>query len=166
MDDFLAPARPTLARALQIVTGAGLQYQDLGQSMVGVGAAVAFGPEAFSLVSVAAGGTENVVNLTIGVLKNVRQDRLAVLDKCNRLTRDNPAYPYFLHDAEIGWDILLQVRIPILVVNDAPGYFLALLQQLPEISIEGREAISAVAGGQPYQWNQNDCQRLLQRSLM
>ncbi|MEH0935828.1 hypothetical protein [Micromonospora psammae] len=166
VDDYLAPARPTLARTLQIVSGAGLRYVDLGEGIVGVGAAVPFGPEAFSVVSVAAGGNEGTVNLTIGVLKDVRQDRLAVLDECNSLTQDNAAYPYYLHDAEIGWDVLLQVRLPITVVNAVPAYFLALLQQLPGYSDKGREKISAVVGGKPYQWNQEDCQRLLLRSLM
>ncbi|MEH0985555.1 hypothetical protein [Micromonospora sp. CPCC 205556] len=47
-----------------------------------------------------------------------------------------------------------------------PAYFLALLQQLPGYSDKGRETISAVVGGKPYQWNQEDCQRLLLGSLM
>ena len=50
----------------------------------------------------ASGGNSGFVHLTCGALRDVRRGRLLVLDGCNRLTQDRAAYPFFLHDADIG----------------------------------------------------------------
>jgi hypothetical protein len=75
---------------------------------------------------VTAGGLEDAVAITVGVFKGVTQDRPTVLDACNTMTRDNPMYPVFLHDAQQGWDILVQQQFHIDLALKKPGL---LLQQ-------------------------------------
>lgn len=166
MDDLIAAARPTLARVVELLRQHSIKVTPLPDAFIGVGAAVGWSDLSFCVVSVAAGGNESIVNLTIGVIKDVQQDRLTVLDACNRLTRDNAAYPYFLHDAEAGWDVLLQVRLPLGVVVNSSEYFLALVHQLPAMGVGVRNDLQSVLGGTPYGWSDADLNRLLLRSLL
>jgi hypothetical protein len=133
---------------------------------LGVGFGVGFGDTDFVVVS-AAGGNDQHVSLTCGVLRDVRRERLLVLDACNRITQNRAAYPVFLHDAEIGWDVLLQTSFPLQVVLDAPGYAKAMLVGLPEVAAEARDQLLAGGvGGVGYRWEPADLQRLLVRSMM
>jgi hypothetical protein len=104
-----------------------------------VGVAVGFAQDAYSVISVAGGGNEGIVNVTVGVLKDLTQNKLA---------------------------ILLQVRFPMPVVLAASDYFVALTRQLPAFAEDGRKRLGAVAGGTPYTWNDGDLRRLLLRSMM
>lgn len=166
MPDLAGPARPTLALVLSLLRNRGLRYTELGDIFLGVGAAVRGPGAGYCVLSVGAGGNELVVNLTIGVLKDIDQNRLAALDACNRLTRDNAAYPYFLHDASTGWDVLMQVRLPVGVVVDAVEYFLDLIVELPGVAGASQAQLVGELGGVAYTWSDPDIQRLLLRSLL
>lgn len=129
LDEGSARARLMLMGVQRLLRDSGLTFSDVGDVGFGVGISVPLHGDDFSVISVMAStGLCEVVNLAIGVLKDVEQGRLAVLDRCNELTRDNHAYPYFLHGTEAGWDILLQVRMPLGVAVAAPSYFVGLVR--------------------------------------
>lgn len=157
----------TVDRVRALVEGPlGLRTQSLDPGPLGVGFGVGFGDTDFVVVS-AAGGNDQHVSLTCGVLRDVRRERLLVLDACNRITQNRAAYPVFLHDAEIGWDVLLQTSFPLQVVLDAPGYAKAMLVGLPEVAAEARgQLLAGGVGGVGYRWEPADLQRLLVRSMM
>ena len=157
----------TLERLKPVINRLGLRDLELQPAPFGVGLAVGFGDTGFTVVSVAGGGNEGHVSLSCGVLRDVRQDRLLVLDACNRLTRDRAAYPFFLHDAQVGWDVLLQTSFPAQVLHDAPAFLDAMLRGLPQVAQEGREQLlDSQVGGVAYEWAPADLQRLLIRSQM
>jgi hypothetical protein len=123
---------------------------------------VAFGETDFVVVSTAA-GDGHPVSLSCGVLR----DRLLVLDGCNRITQDRAAYPVFVHDAEVGWDIVLQTSFPLQVLLDAPGYLRAMVVGLPDVATEARhQLLDSGVGGVAYRWERADLQRLLIRSMI
>ena len=91
------------------------------------------------------------LNVTVGVLRDiVEHDALGVLAECNRRTRDNAAYPLFLHDQPDGWDVLLQFRVPNLAVLASPEYLNAVVGQLPTMGSEIRAEMINEFGGLPY----------------
>jgi hypothetical protein len=144
-----------------------LKFVELEPAIFGVGIAVGFGDNDFVVMAIAGGGSENQVSLSCGVLRDVRQDRLLVLHECNRLTQNNPAYPFYLHDAEIGWDVLTTVTFPLNLLLDTPKFLGGVLRGLPQVAAEGRtQLLSEEVGGLPYAWDRNDLQRLLLRSLL
>ena len=134
--------------------------------MVGVGLGIASSETDYIVLSVA-GGLEGILNLTAGVLKDVTQNRLNVLNVCNSLTQNNPAYPFYLHDAEAGWDIHVQQRYPIDVLLAAPSFFQSCVGNLPVMAKQGRNKfIEAGVRGQLYNWDHDDARRLLTRSML
>lgn len=165
-DDLVDPARPALARAERVLSARGLTTTPLPDVPFGVGFGVAFSGGTYSVVSVGAGGNESIVQLSVGVLKDLQKHRLEILDECNSLTRDNTAYPYFLHDADAGWDVLLQVRLPVQLVESGSSYFAALVEQLPQYVVPARNKLQQLAAGSPYEWTADDTSRLLIRSLV
>lgn len=160
---FLLPAVEQLDRVKAALT---VDFTDLGHALVGVGVGVRSADGDFLVLSVAAGGSEHTLNLTAGLLKDVEHDRLAVLDVCNSLTRDNAAYPMFLHDAEAGWDIVVQQRYPVDLLVRSPRLLAELATDLPVVAAAGRARCrQAGVVGEPYTWP-DDGKRLLFRSLL
>lgn len=160
---FLIPAVEQLDRVRAALT---YDYVELGHALVGVGVGVYWEDGDFVVLSVAAGGNEHTLNLTAGVLKDVEHDRLAVLAVCNSLTRDNAAYPMFLHDAEAGWDVVVQQRYPLDVLLASPRLLADLSRALPTMAAVGRARCrQAGVVGRPYTWPA-DGKRLLFRSLL
>jgi hypothetical protein len=167
MDDFLLPALQQLDRIKRLLERLSLRYENLPPLIVGGGVAVPVTASEYCVVSISAGGNENVLNITIGILRDiVRQDRLGVLDACNTRTRDNSAYPLFLHDAEAGWDILMQTRLPVNLLTEAPGFLDSLIRNLPLLAADHRIELQRQFGGIAYQWESADLYRLGIRSLM
>jgi hypothetical protein len=165
----LGAAIAQMARVKAALTDLGYRFRDLGTVTFAAGVGVAFGDRDYLVVSVSA-GSEHMVFLTSGVLKNLSadqpHDRLRVLEKCNFLTKKNPACPVFLHHAETYWDALMQ---QCLVVDLALADLLAFgsfVEQLPAMTRSAREKFAeAGAGGQVYAWNDDDIRRLLIRSV-
>lgn len=166
--EFHGAAQRSLDRLKHVVGGTlGLSFLELDPAMFGVGIAVGFGDTDFIELVVAGGGNENSVTLSCGVLRSVRQDRLLVLHECNRLTQDRPAYPFFLHDAEIGWDVHVATGFPLPLLLNTPDFLGMMIRGLPQVAAAGREQLLAEGvGGVPYRWERNDLQQLLLRSLM
>lgn len=166
-DELILPALQQLDRVKRLLDRLGLRYDNLPPLVIGGGVAVPVSTSEYSVLSISAGGNENVLNITIGVLRDIiRQDRLGVLDACNMRTRDNSAYPLFLHDADAGWDILMQTRLPVNLVTEVPSYLHSLIHNLPMLAANHRIELQRQFGGSAYQWEPHDRNRLGLRSLL
>jgi len=168
VDDLLGVASGQLERIKVAVSQLGLKYLDLVPAALGVGIGIAWGETKYVVLSIAGGGNENQLMLTSGVVRDVKQDRLAVLDACNRRNQNNSSYLFYLHDAEAGWDILLQNTYPIELLLDVPPFFQAAVTSLPRVTEEARTQFAEEwsFGGEPYRWNDEDVARLLLRSMI
>jgi hypothetical protein len=165
MDDLLDEARASLGavvRGLEAVGGHGVA---LGDAPMAVGASIRFNEDRYVVLSVM-GGAEATVQIAAGVAKDVpRQIELELLQLCNRFTKDNPAYPAFLHDAPIGWDIITQTAFPVRLAMEVPGYIASVAQHLPIVADEVAGQVLR-SGGSAYADNRDDLQRLLIRSTL
>lgn len=165
----LGAAIAQMARIKAALTDLGYRFRDLGTLTFAAGVGVAFGDRDYLVVSVSA-GSERMLFLTSGVLKNISadqpHDRLRVLEKCNFLTKKNPACPVFLHHAETYWDALVQQCLVVdLVLADLLA-FGSFVEQLPAMTRSAREKLAeAGVDGQAYAWNDDDILRLLIRSV-
>src|SRR3954470_21566666 len=108
MDELIELAKQQLERVKVLCAQSGLKYQELAPTFMGGGVAVGFGETDYVILSIAGGGNENQLLVTSGVLNDIRQDRLLALEAANHFTSNNTAYPVFLHDAEVGWALLVQ----------------------------------------------------------
>jgi hypothetical protein len=167
MDDLLAAARATLERIKILTTQVGLTYVELPEFLAGVGIAIGFASTRFTVLSVMGGGSENQINVTAGILRDIQQDRLSALALCNGMVRDNPAYPVYLHEAEIGWDILVSNIFPVSLLINNPAFFVNSVKALPMMADTVRpEFAEAGLGGQVFNWDADDRQRLFIESMM
>ncbi len=167
IDEAQQRVAASLNEIRQTLTQAGLKYIDAAPFVMGGGVAVAWSESFFAMLSVA-NFLDQQLNITYGVLRNINQDRLAALDYCNRHNQNLAAYPTYLHDAENGWDVLQQNVLPMQVLRDAPQFVLGFyLGGSSQIVDELRaKAVEQGLGGVPYQWNDEDVNRLLATSLM
>ncbi|HEX5441919.1 MAG TPA: hypothetical protein VFW76_13605, partial [Ktedonobacterales bacterium] len=79
----------------------------------------------------------------------------------------NPAYPIYLHDAEIGWDILVSNIFPASLLMNNPAFFANSVKALPMMADTVRpEFAEAGLGGQVFNWDADDRQRLFIESMM
>ncbi|SDZ46067.1 hypothetical protein SAMN05444365_1199 [Micromonospora pattaloongensis] len=167
MDHLLDLARQQLEQAKNALTKIGLRYTELDPFMFGVGVGVPIGLADYVVISVSGGGNESMVNLTSGVLQDLPQDPLKILSVCNSLTRDNPIFPHFLHDAQAGWAVLVQHRALATVLHDVSGMMQVIVENLPVIARQSREKLTAAGvTGRPFDWNVAEANHLLIRSLM
>jgi hypothetical protein len=166
MSDFLDSATSQLNRLMAIVTQLDLKYIDLPPAPMATGFGVAFGDTEF-VVAAIAGTNEASCYLTSGVLRDIVRDRLPVLEACNSRTSANPAYPCFLHDAEIGWDVLIQTSYPVQLLVDVPPFFGACLRSFSSEADRIRADFGDKGlGGAPYCWAEDDVHRLLMRAAV
>jgi|SRR5579875_924926 len=155
-----------LRRVAAVLAPLGIQFFGPGRDVVGAGVRVGRDPGSFVVLSVS-GPAGDVLNLTAGVLKNVSHERLALLELCNSLTRDNAAFPVYLHDAPGGWDVHLQQRYFIDLLEEAPRFFRTCVESLPATADTARTRFrEAGVAGDRYSWSEADAQRLLIRSLV
>jgi hypothetical protein len=165
-DELLVSARRVLEVLKTALRGFGVQYVDLPVPPIPVGVGIGVVWEDGDLLTISVGCDEgSLVNLTTGVLADVTQDRLLVLDACNRRTRDNSLLPFYLHDAEAGWDILLQQRFPAELLLGDRDFFSECVQVIPMAAREAR-ADFAEQGLGGHRYEASDLSRLLLRSLM
>jgi hypothetical protein len=167
LDDLLAAAKATLERIKSLTTQVGLKYFELPEAPVGVGIAVAFAETQYTVLSVMGGGSEGQLNVTSGILRDIKQDRVTALSLCNGMVRDNPAYPIYLHDAPMGWDILVSNVFSIRMLFESPTFFANAVRALPLVADNVRPKFrEANLGGQPFNWNAEDLNRLLLVSML
>jgi hypothetical protein len=165
-DPILGNAIARMNRVKAALTETGLRFVDI-RTAFAVGVGVGFADIGYTIVSVMGGGNEGVLNLTSGVLKRVSGNRMRILETCNDLTRDNASYPTFLHEAEVGADVLVQQRfLADMLLADA-SVFRSLVEAIPAAASSAREKfLEAGLGGQAHEWNDKDVQELLIRSVM
>jgi hypothetical protein len=125
------------------------------------------GQRRFVMVSVLAfNDNEHMALLTAPVLKRVVQRRNRVLDLCNELTRENPAYPCVLHETDEGSDVLIKQCYPHELLLTAPDFFRGKLESLPSVASVTRDrAADAGITGATYEWSAADFWRLSTRSM-
>lgn len=163
----LAEAGDALRRLQQVLESNGARCTPLPTPAFpcGVGVGLLIGQD-MATVSVGFPPESHMANLTVGVFKDVSQDRLEVLDVCNKCTRNHAGFPVYLHDAEAGWDVLVQVRFLVDQLVDDGDMLIAYLQQLPAAAEHARaEFAAAGVAGERYQADAQDFGRLLIRSL-
>lgn len=169
MDEFKELAQQQIERVKILCTHSGLKYVDLVPSAMGVGIAIGFGETDYVVVSVGAGGNENQLMITSGVLNDINRDRNMALEAANYFTSNNTAYPVYLHDAEVGWALLMQQTIPFQLALDVPPFFVNFcVKGLPQIVAEYRQVVTEKwrLGGRPWHWNTEDHNALLLRSMV
>lgn len=148
----------------RLLTGLGIKYVDLAPKVFGLGVGIGY-DAGFTVLSVFAGQT--FVRFTGGVLMDVDQDRLAVLNACNKRTQDLPSFPVFLHDADAGWDVLTATQFPIGILVHAPAFLKDYVEAMAMVSTDARATFAELrVGGNPYEWSGEDLDRLLIRSLL
>jgi hypothetical protein len=168
MDELTALATQQLERVKVACSQLGLKYVELQPTVMGVGIAIGFGQVDYTILSVMGGGNEGQLITTSGILKDIAQDRLAALEIVNRFNQRNSAYTVFLHDAEVGWSLLVQRTTPVEVFLDSPTFLSALVRGLPVATAEYREELAQVTslGGAPWVWTAEDHSNLLLRSVL
>jgi hypothetical protein len=157
-----------LERIKVLCTQSGLKYLELAAQFIGVGIAIGFSEVDYSILSVMGGGNENQLMITSGILNEINQDRLAALEAANYFNQSNTAYPVFLHDAQIGWALIMQQTYPIELLLDVPQYFSNCVRALPQVVVEYRNTIAEKwdLGGRAWSWTEEDHHALLIRSMM
>lgn len=169
MDELIALATQQVERVKVLCTQSGLKYAELAPTFMGAGIAIGFGETDYVILSVAGGGNENQLLITSGVLNDITQDRATALEAANYFTSNNSAYPVYLHDAEVGWALLMQQTFPVELLLDVPAFFVNFcVKALPQVTVSYRQTIAEKwdLGGRPWQWTAEDHNGLLIRSMM
>jgi hypothetical protein len=168
VEELTALANAQLERVKVLCSQTGFTYVDLPSELVGVGVAIGFGQNDYVVLSVMGGGSESHLMITSGILNDIAQNRVDALSAANYFTQSNSGLPVFLHDATVGWALILQVTLPIEVLLDVPAYFSALVRGMPGVVSEYRATVAErwELGGQPWTWTPEDHKSLLIRSMM
>lgn len=166
-DDFIAPVEASMERLRSLLDHEQLHHVDVpGPRLLGRGVALAWSGGGFLTLSIAAGSPHTVL-ITAGVLKDVERDLLLVLEACNYRNQGNAAYLFLLHDADVGWDVLIQHSFPLQLLVDVPPFLQACLEPTTVVAAEAREEFREKGvGGTAYAWNEEDAARLLSRSII
>jgi hypothetical protein len=166
VSDDLDLAQDQLDKVKLLSSQVGLEYEELPPQPTGVGIAMSWRETDFIVLSVIGYGSENQLWLTCGALRDIRQDRLAALDACNKLNQADCAHPFFLHDAPTEWDILVQQTYPVQLLLDVPRFFANCCTSLPGVTEQARKEFFGDLGGSPYSWTVEDVDRLLAHSML
>ena len=167
MEELIALAKSQLGRIKALCDQIGLKYVELPDDVFGAGLAVGFGEAGYVVLSVMGGGSESKLMITSGILKDIKQDRLAALNACNSFTSANTLFPVYLHDAGNGWSLLMQLTYTIDLLLDNPEYFSLVVRTTPQMSTQHCAEVAEKydLGGQPWQWTAEDLSMLLTKSL-
>jgi hypothetical protein len=168
MSDLLDMARQQLERVKLLTTQCGLKYLEQAPFPLGVGIGVAFEETQYVVVTIMGGDSSNQCSITSGVLRDITKDRLRALDACNHRNQANAAYPFFVHEAELGWDILLQQTFPLQILFAVPSFYANCVQALPLVTADARIDFEEnwSLGGIAYSWSDEDVRRLFIRSML
>lgn len=132
-----------------------------------VGIAIGFGQTDYTILSVS-NSDPNQLTVTGGILKDIKRDLVAALTIVNQFNQNNTSYTVYLHDAEVGWSLLVQRTTPLQVFVDSPAYLNAQIRGLPKAvqELRGEIAEKTELGGQPWSWTAEDQRNLLNRSMI
>lgn len=168
MYEILPAAKQQLEKIKALCSHSALKYVDLPPEVMGVGIAIGFGQTDYVILSILGGDSSNQLMITSGIFTEIKRNRAAALEAANHFTRDNTAYPVYLHDADIGWALLMQQTHSIELLLEVPQYFNNCVRGLPQVVIEYRNIISENwdLGGRPWEWAPEDHKALLIRSMM
>lgn len=168
MESHLAPAARQLDRIKRLCAQVGIGYGTPPDSVAAVGIAIGFGEQGYMLCSVLGGPEPRQLLMTSGVLCDIKRDRLPALEAANYFNHANTAYPVFLHDADVAWDLILQVTLPIQILIDVPDMFLSYVRRCAMTATEYRAMIPTKwdLGGRPWRWDHDDVEALLLRSTV
>lgn len=159
-------AMAQLDRVKTLLSSSGVRFANLNEVFGGVGIAVAWGETEYVVLTVMV-GAEEALWVSSGILKDVAHERLPALEACNLWNQTHAGYPCYLHDADSGWDVLMQQHYPLQLALDVPPFFKAWsLEGMPRSATDarGEESFSSLEGS-PYGWNEEDSHRLLMRSM-
>ena len=106
-----------------------------------------------------------MVNIASGVLRGVSNNRAAILDITNRLTRDNALFPCVHHEAEAGWDVMTMMRFPLDLLTSAPEFLGQCVNTAPQVAANAAGEFVGLGGRRP-EWTQQDFSELVTRSLL
>jgi hypothetical protein len=164
---MIALAKGQLGRIKALCAQVRLNYVELPDYIVGAGVGVSFGEAGYVVLSVLGGGSESKLMITSGILKGIKQDRLAALNACNSFTSGNSMFPVYLHDAQNGWSLLMQLTCTIDLLLDNPEYFSLIVRTTPRVAANHRAEIAEKydLGGGPWPWTAEDLSMLLAKSL-
>lgn len=167
MDELIALAKSQLGRIKALCSQVGLKYIELPDDVFGAGIGVGFGETGNVVLSVMGGGSEGKLMITSGILWDIKQDRLAALNACNSFTSGNTLFPVYLHDAQNGWSLLMQLTYTIDLLLDNPDYFDLVVRSTPQMAAQHRAEIAEKydLGARPWQWTAEDLSMLLSKSL-
>lgn len=167
LDELIALARTQLGRIKALCDQVGLKYVELPDNLFGPGVAVGFGDTDYVVLSIMGAGNEGKLMITSGILKDIKQDQLAALIACNSFTSENTLFPVFLHSAQNGWSLLMQLTYPVDLLLDNPDYFSLVVRTTPQLVTQHRGELAEKhdLGGQPWQWTTEDLNMLLAKSL-
>jgi hypothetical protein len=167
VEELIALAKGQLGRIKVLCAQVGLKYAELPDDVFGAGVGIGFGDAGHVILSIMGGGSEGKLMITSGILRDIRQDRLAALTACNSFTSGNTLFPVYLHDAENGWSLLMQLTYTIDLMLDNPEYFSLAVRTTPQMAAQHRAEIAEKydLGGQPWQWTAQDLSTLLAKSL-
>jgi hypothetical protein len=168
MPDRLAESARQLRRLSDIASNLQLKCHAIPppNSFLGTGFGLAWSDEEYVIVSVPGGSNSFSAYLTSGVFRDINKNALPALELTNSLTQSNLAFPAFLHDAEAGWDILMQQSYPVQLLDDVPQFFFSCLRSLAAAALNARHGFAdRDLGGQPYRFTSADVQRLLLRAF-
>jgi hypothetical protein len=158
---------PGFSAIRSLVIESGLAYWDIPEdAWLAEGLAFASDDDHFGVLSGPVDGSGDVLYVTVGILQDVESNRTAILDLCNTMTSNNPAFPIFLHDASIGWDILLQGFFPVQLLLDVPRFFMSYLREAPTVAENARAQCVEAVNGERFRWNETDLVRLIKVASM
>jgi hypothetical protein len=164
LDRMQAEARSTVDRLQDALASLGLTAVAGTPNPWGVGLGVAWSSGDFCVLSVGLGAA-SLVNIASAVLRGVNQDRLAILDAANRLTRENALFPCVLHDSDVGWDVIMMQRFPAQLLVGSQGFLRQCVQALPVAAAQAVDSFSEVGGRRPV-WDGADFDELVTRSML
>lgn len=165
VDIDLARAEQVMDRVRAIAGRSGLEYANLPHTPFGAGIAIGFGPTDYVILTNIMGNETNIL-ITSGILIDIKRDRLTALEAANGLTRNHTAFPVYLHDAQAGWALLMQLTVPLMVFADSPRFFEMCVRVPPQVVKEYRNTIPERwdLGGRPWEWTVEDHTDLTLRS--
>jgi len=168
VEEILAIAQQQLERIENLCSQSGLTYVELAPLAMGLGIAVGFSETDYVILSVMAGGNEDQLMITSGVLNDIERDRLRALEAVNRFNRNSSAYPVFLHDADVAWALIMQQTFPLDLMLQAPGFFVSSVRGVPRVVLAYREELaeSGELGGRAWSWTEQEHEELLIRSML
>jgi hypothetical protein len=168
-DDAMARNDQVVAELGSLLSRAGLSFNSPDRpNFMGAGHVLEFADDVIAAVTAQA-YNDHQFSITYGVAKDVAQDKLKVLEACNRHNQGMTAYPVLLHDAETGWDVLMKLTYPVQLFRDVPEFVLgwALNEGMGE---KVRSARTHLAEAElvvtPHRWNLEDATHLHLLSIL